>query len=85
MSGWEIKLPENISGIKYCQPLIVLQISDVQVSFEPEDACVADVCAVEERAEEEEGKDGQDARVLLEQDPSCQVRFIFSRDKIRVL
>lgn len=78
-------LPENISGVKYCQSLIVLQVRDVQVSLEPEDAGVADVCAVEERAEEEEGKDWQDAGVLLEQDSSCQVCFIFSRENIRVL
>jgi hypothetical protein len=62
--GWEGRIgyiPCDVGGVKHCQPLVVLQVGDAEVVFEANDLGVADVGAVEERTEEEQGEDGEDS------------------------
>lgn len=56
-------IPGDVCGIEDCQPLVILLVGDVEIFFKPDDLGVADVGSIEERAEEEEGKDRQDSLI----------------------
>jgi hypothetical protein len=53
--------PRNVGCVENTQPDCILVVCDGNVLFEPEDARIADVCAVDEGAEEQQGEDGEDA------------------------
>jgi hypothetical protein len=53
--------PRNVGCVEDTQPDCELVVVDANVFLEAEDARIADVCAVDEGAEEQEGEDGEDA------------------------
>ena len=55
-----MRLPGDVCSIEDGQPSIILPICHLEVCFEAVCFGVADICAVEEGAEEEEGQYGED-------------------------
>jgi hypothetical protein len=53
--------PRNVGCIKDTQSDCKLMVIDANVFLEAEDARIADICAVDEGAEEQEGENGEDA------------------------
>jgi hypothetical protein len=53
--------PRNVGCIEDTQPNCKLMVIDANVFLEAEDARIADVCAVDEGAEEQEGENWEDA------------------------
>lgn len=50
--------PYDVSSVKDGQALVVLVICNVDVLFEVVEPRIANICAVQKRAEEENGEDG---------------------------
>ena len=53
--------PRNVGCVEDTQADCILVVIDADVLLEAEDAGIADVCAVDEGAEEQQGEDGEDA------------------------
>jgi hypothetical protein len=53
--------PRNVGCIEDAQADCKLMVIDANVFLEAEDARIADICAVDEGAEEQEGQNGEDA------------------------
>ena len=49
--------PRNIRGVKHTKPNRILMISDIDILLQTQNLCITDICAVDERAEEEHSKD----------------------------
>jgi hypothetical protein len=65
MGGWRMgkvgSAPGDVGGVKHGHALVVLQVGNSEVALEADDFGVADVGAVEERTEEEQGEHGEDS------------------------
>jgi hypothetical protein len=54
-------VPGDVGRVKHGKALVVLQVGDAEVALEADDFGIANIGAVEEGAEEEEGEDGEDS------------------------
>jgi hypothetical protein len=57
--GRSSQVPGDIRRVKDCQPLVILQVANVEIRLEAVDLGVSDVGPVEKAAEEQEGEHGQ--------------------------
>lgn len=56
----EVRLPGDVSRIEGTEPNRVLVVGHVRICLKAQDLCVADIRAVNERAEEQQREDRQD-------------------------